>query len=180
MKIHNTNIFISQTQVTRDMLHVHIHIHKQKRQSGQTAQQLRALIVLIADLGWVSSPLTVPQSLVTPGLGSLTPSSGLLGHSVQVVYTHTCRQTHKNKYFFLKKIVRSGMGAQSFNPSTWDWGTSGALCLEPNLVDIVNSKLVMMRPCLKEKQNHFTWQMILEKYLCIKDVSLHAWWWWFL
>lgn len=88
MKIHNTNIFISQTQVTRDMLHAHIHIHKQKRQSGQTAQQLRALIVLIADLGWVSSPLTVPQSLVTPGLGSLTPSSGLLGHSAQVVYTH--------------------------------------------------------------------------------------------
>lgn len=47
------------------------------------------------------------------------------------------------------------MGAQSFNPRIWEGGASGALCLEPNLVDIVSSKPVMMRK-KKEKKCHFT------------------------
>lgn len=80
--------FISQIQVTQDMLCTHIHIHKQKRQCWTNGSAVKRLTVLAADLGWVSSTRTMPQLLGTPGLGNLTPSSGLLGHSGQVVYIH--------------------------------------------------------------------------------------------
>lgn len=37
------------------------------------------------------------------------------------------------------------MVAQSFNPSPWEGEAGGALCFEPNLVDMVSSKPVVMR-----------------------------------
>lgn len=80
-------ILLSQPPLRTEVLRLH--------GAGKMAQGKRALATLVEDLGSIPSTLMGVDLYAIPQVpGNLTPSSGLCGYCMHVVYIYILRHTH--------------------------------------------------------------------------------------